>query len=160
MSRAPGSSRHGSKHVVETAIDWLGNDRHGANVLTAARTLLALEQALQGILPQGLGKACRVARMENQQATLVVPSPAYAARLRQLAPRTVAQLAHGGWNLTDIQVKVQASLLQSRTKTPQPKQSIPLDKQALEAFRSLHENLRPGPLADAVARLVTRHKQV
>lgn len=159
MTRASGSSRHASGRFADTAIEWLGNDRHGANVLTAARTLLALEQALQRTLPAGLATACRVARMENGLLTLAVPSAAYAARLRQLAPRTVAQLAHGGWNLTEIQVKVQAGLLQSRMETSRPKQSIPLDKQALDAFRGLHENLRPGPLADAVAKLVARHGQ-
>ncbi|NYT69069.1 DciA family protein [Pusillimonas noertemannii] len=157
MSRASGPTRHASRSLPDTAIDWLGSDRHGANVLTAARTLLALEGALQKVLPPGLGQACRVARMENRQVTLAVPSAAYAARLRQLAPRTVAQLANSGWNLTEIQVKVQAGLLQSRMNTSRPKQSIPLDSQALDAFRGLHENLRPGPLADAVARLVARH---
>lgn len=159
MNRASGSSRQRGGQAADTAIEWLGNDRHGANVLTTARTLLALEKAIQAILPPGLAETCRVARMENERVTLAVPGAAYAARLRQLAPRTVAQLAHGGWNLTEIQVKVQASLLQSGIKSPQPKQSIPLDHQALEAFRGLHENLRPGPLADAVARLVERHKR-
>lgn len=157
MSRASGPARRASRSLPDTAIDWLGSDRHGANVLTAARTLLALESAVQEILPPGLAQACRVARMENRQATLAVPSAAYAARLRQLAPRTVARLAHSGWNLTEIHVRVQAGLLQSGTNTSRPKQSNPLDSQALEAFRGLHENLRPGPLADAVARLVARH---
>ena len=157
MSRAFAPTRHASGSVADTAIDWLGSDRHGANVLTAARTLLALEGVLQRILPPGLAQTCRVARLENGQLTLAVPSAAYAARLRQLAPRTVDQLASSGWNLTEIQVRVQAGLLQSRTNTSRPKQSIPLDQQGLDAFRSLHEKLRPGPLADAVARLVARH---
>lgn len=157
MSRVYRPVRQAPAGFADTAIDWLGNDRHGANVLATARTLLALESALRGMLPPGLAQACRVARMENQHVTLAVPSAAYAARLRQLAPSTVAQLAHSGWNLTEIQVKVQAGLSQSGTNASRPKQSIPLDEQALDAFRGLHENLRPGPLADAVARLVARH---
>ena len=157
MSRASGPKRPATGQHADTAIDWLGTDRHGANVLTAARTLLALESAIQKTLPPGLAQACRVARMENRHVTLAVPSPAYAARLRQLAPRTVASLANSGWNLTEIQVKVQASLMQSGTKLPQTKQSIPLDTRALDAFRDLHENLQPGPLADAVARLMKHH---
>lgn len=159
MTRASGPSRRTVGHIADTAIEWLGSDRHGADVLATARSLLRLEQALHRMLPAGLGEACRVARLDTQRLTLAVPSAAYAARLRQLAPRTVAQLAQDGWNLTEIQVKVQASLLQNRMKTPLPKQSIPLDTRALEAFRGLHENLRPGPLADAVARLVARHGQ-
>lgn len=159
MTRAPRPSRRTAGPIADTAIQWLGSDRHGADVLTTARTLLSLEQAVQAMLPAAFGEACRVARLEDTRVTLAVPSAAYAARLRQLAPRTVAQLAHRGWNLTEIQVKVQAGLLQNRMKTPLQKQSIPLDTRALEAFRGLHENLRPGPLADAVARLVARHGQ-
>ena len=157
MTRASRPVRRGQL-PADTAIDWLGSDRHSANVLTTARHLLALEKALQGVLPGGLGQACKVARLEEQRVTLVVPSGAYAARLRQLAPSTLSRLTNSGWNLTEIQVKVQAGLSQERTNLPQPKQSIPLDNRALDAFRDLHENLRPGPLADAVARLVARHK--
>ncbi|HUH86563.1 MAG TPA: DciA family protein [Pusillimonas sp.] len=157
MFRASGSSRRTSS-LADTAIDWLGTDRHSANVLTTARTLLALEAAIQKMLPAAMAQACRVARMEDGRVTLAVPSPAYAARLRQIAPRITAQLANSGWNLTEMQVKVQAGLLQNRINTSRPKESIPLDSQAVAAFRSLHENLRPGPLADAVAKLVTRHK--
>lgn len=157
MSRATVPQRRASGFA--DTIDWLGGDRHGANVLTAARALLALENALQKLLPPALAQACRVARMENQQVTLVVPSAAYAARLRQIAPSTAARLVNSGWNLTEIQVKVQAGLSQSQTKTSLPRQSIPLDSQAIDAFRDLQDNLQPGPLAEAVARLVMRHSQ-
>lgn len=157
MNRASGHTHRNADRIADTAIEWLGTDRHGANVLTMARNLLTLERALKTALPPGLAEACHVARLEDQRLTVAVPSAAYAARLRQLAPRTVAQLVRSGWNLTEIQVRVQASLLQSRTKKPMPKQSNPLDSEGLEAFRSLQENLRPGPLADAVARLVARH---
>lgn len=159
MNRASGHTHRNADRIADTAIEWLGTDRHGANVLTMARNLLTLERALKTALPSGLAEACHVARLEDQRLTVAVPSAAYAARLRQLAPRTVAQLVRSGWNLTEIQVRVQASLLQSRMKKPLPKQSIPLDNKGLEAFRSLQENLRPGPLADAVARLIARHGQ-
>lgn len=159
MYRAPGSGGSRRKAIADTAIEWLGADRHSADVLTTARALLALQAAIQAMLPAGIAKTCRVARLEDHRVMVAVPSPAYAARLRQLAPRIVAQLSDSGWNLTEIQVKVQAGLSQIETKASQPKQTIPLDKGALEAFRQLHGNLRPGPLADAVANLVTRHRQ-
>lgn len=158
MYRASRPVRPASRRPADTAIDWLGTDRHSANVLTTARTLLSLEAAIQKMLPAGLAQACRVARMEERRITLAVPSPAYAARLRQLSPSLMAQLTNSGWNLTEVQVKVQAGLLRDRMKISQPKQSIPLDSQAVDAFRQLQENLRPGPLADAVAKLIAHHK--
>lgn len=157
MYRASGSGGSRRKAIADTAIEWLNTDRRSADVLTTARALLALQTATQALLPAGLAKTCRVARLDQHRLTLAVPSPAYAARLRQLAPRIVARLTDSGWNLTEIEVKVQAGLLQTEIKTSQTKQSNPLDGGAVDAFRELHENLRPGPLADAVARLVSRH---
>lgn len=141
-----------------TAIGWLGSDQHGAQVLTTARMLLSIEHAAKTILPPALAQVCRVARIDRQQITLAVPSAAYASKLRQLAPRIVQLLTESGWNLNEISVKVQAGLLQAQTKTAQPREIAPLDDNALKAFAELQGNLRPGPLADAVTRLLRHHQ--
>jgi hypothetical protein len=120
--------------------------------------LLAVEHAAKKILPPALAQVCRVARIEQQQITLAVPSAAYAARLRQLAPRIVQLLTGSGWNLNEINIKVQAGLLQNQTKAATPKEVAPLDENALKAFEDLQNSLKPGPLADAVKRLLTHHR--
>jgi hypothetical protein len=43
------------------------------------------------------------------------------------------------------------------SKKPE-KEARALDKQDLQAFEELNKNLRPGPLADAVARLLAHHQ--
>ncbi|MGB3290308.1 MAG: DciA family protein [Burkholderiaceae bacterium] len=120
--------------------------------------LLAAEGAAKDALPPALARVCKVARIERQQMTLAVPSAAYAARLRQLAPSVVQALAGGGWNLNEIKVRVQAGLLQNRTN-PSGKEAIPLDDNALDAFDQLRGALQPGPLADAVLRLLKHHRR-
>lgn len=158
MSR-PGTRRsHDDAQPATLALGWLGGDRQGAQVLETARRLLAAEQAAKDALPPALALVCKVARIEKQQITLAVPSAAYAARLRQLAPSIVQTLAGGGWNLTEIKVKVQAGLLQSQTKKS-GKEVVPLDSAALDAFDELRGKLRPGPLTDAVKRLLDHHRR-
>lgn len=142
-----------------TAISWLGSDQRGAQVLTTARELLLVEHQTRKLLPPALAQACRVARIQGPQITLAVPSAAYAAKLRQLAPRIAQSLSASGWNLTEISVKVQASLLQIGANTAHTREVTPLDDQALDAFEELKHNLKPGSLADAVQRLLTRHRQ-
>src|SRR5690606_33167 len=115
------------------AVGWLDSDQHGAQVLTTARRLLALQQAVNKPSPGALASVCKVARLERQQITLAVPSAAYASKLRQLAPRIVRTLNDGGWNLNEIIVRVQAGLLKSQTNLP-PREVIPLGDSALEAF--------------------------
>ncbi|MDS1142582.1 DciA family protein [Pusillimonas sp. SM2304] len=157
MSRRPSKPSHDAAPAT-LALSWLGSDQQGAQVLAAARNLMAVEQAAKQALPPALAEVCKVARIERQQVTLAVPSAAYAAKLRQLAPRIVQLLNDSGWNLNEISVRVQAGLWQSQTKTAS-REVIPLDDAALEAFETLRSGLRPGPLADAIQRLIRHHRQ-
>lgn len=158
MSRRPKQTAENFPPADLTAIRWLGSDQRGAEVLRTAHMLLSIEQATKKVLPPALAQVCRVARMDRQQVTLAVPSAAYASKLRQLAPRIVEVLTRSGWNLNEIIVKVQAGLLQMQTKTTPSRQVAPLDEAALNAFAKLQDNLVPGPLADAVQRLLHHHR--
>lgn len=140
------------------AVSWLGNDQQGASVLAAARNMLAVQDAARQALPPALADACQVARIERQRITLAVPSAAYASKLRQLAPRIVQLLASKGWDVQDISVRVQAGLPWAPAK-PAERSVAPLDSNALQAFDELRSNLRPGPLADAISRLLAHHRQ-
>lgn len=139
------------------AASWLSNDQQGAQVLGAARRLLEAEHVMRTVLPPPLAAVCKVARIERQQMTLAVPSAAYASKLRQLAPRIGRSLNQSGWNLNEIQVRVQAGLQPGQTKTAR-REVIPLGDTALNAFDELHDSLRPGPLADAIKRLLGHHR--
>src|SRR3546814_20096574 len=83
------------------AVNWLSDDQHGAQVLTTARELIAVEQAAIQILPPALAEVCKVARIERQQVTLAVPDAAYAAKLRQLATRILQRLNSSGDRQSD-----------------------------------------------------------
>ncbi|WP_454688894.1 DciA family protein [Achromobacter aloeverae] len=140
-----------------TALGWLGHDNHAAGMLATARLHMQVQAAVAKILPPALGEVCRVARLETDKLQLAVPSAAHAAKLRQMAPRVAQALAAAGWQLNEISVKVQAGLMPPPAPPP-PREAVPLDGQALEAFAALRQNLRPGKLADAVARLLEHHK--
>jgi hypothetical protein len=119
---------------------------------------LQIQAVLATALPANLARVCWVAKLESQRLQLAVPSAAHAAKLRQLAPRLAQALTHRGWNLNEIGVRVQATLPKTMLKTPLPKEIQPLGETALSAFETLHDRLRAGPLADAVARLLNHHK--
>ncbi|NGM88547.1 DUF721 domain-containing protein [Parapusillimonas sp. SGNA-6] len=158
MQRPLARRSHEDASPATLAVGWLGRDARGAQVLTVARNLLDVEQAIRAALPPALADVCKAARIDRQQLTLAVPSAAYASKLRQLAPSLVRLLADGGWNLNEIAVKVQAGLLKIQTKTAR-RQVMPLNESALQAFDELHRNVRPGPLADAIGRLLKHHRQ-
>lgn len=145
-----------SKKPAELALDWLNTDTQGSNVLDTARRYLAAERIIADVLTGTLGRDCKVAHIERQHLILAVPSPAHAAKLRQLAPTVLQALNQHGWNLNEIGVRVQASLQQNVTKKA-PREIKPIDANAIEAFQVLQQNLKPGPLADAVAKLIKGH---
>lgn len=159
MLRIPRPPRPLNKELPATlAVSWLGSDQRSASVLETARNLIAVEHAAKKVLPPALAAVCRVARIDRQQITLAVPSAAYASKLRQLAPRILLLLNDSGWNLNEISVRVQAALLPSQTKIT-PHRVEPLGERALDAFATLQDNLRPGPLADAVSQLLANHRK-
>jgi len=138
-------------------VDWLGHGQSSAQVLTLARQLLAIEQTVQQILPPALQQTCRVAKLDRQHLTLVVPGAIQASRLRQLTPRILEKLTANGWHLTEIIIKIQAQTF--RPAPPPPtKQAIPLNAHALQAFDNLHAQLPAGLVAEAVGRLLARHR--
>lgn len=140
-------------------MTWLGHDTRSAGVLATARLHLQLQQAISEVLPAVLASACRVGKLDGQRLQLAVPTPAHAAKLRQLGPSIGRALSERGWNLNTIDVTVSGGLqTMGERPTPAPKEAQPLDQSALKAFEDLHDTLRPGPLAEAVARLLTHHK--
>jgi hypothetical protein len=103
--------------------------------------------------------AFEVIRLEAHALTLMVSSAAFAAKFRQIAPRVTTHLQSTGWNINEIKLRVQGGLGLPVTKKPE-KETRALDQQDLQAFEELNRKLRPGPLADAVARLLAHHQPV
>jgi hypothetical protein len=147
------------KRRENTALGWLGNDAQGAGVLETVRRHLQIEQVMATVLPSGMETVCRVIKLDGVRLQVAVPSAAHAAKLRQLGPRIGHALTGRGWNVTEIDVKVQAGIRDIGAKKPRPaKEAVPLGESALQAFQDLHDNVRPGTLADAIAKLLAHHK--
>ena len=145
-----------SKPTAPLALDWLNTDTHGAQVLATAQNLLDAEREVRRALPPAIAVVCRVARIEKHNVTLAVPSAAYASKLRQLGPRILTRLNDTGWNLNEVTVRVQGALVQG--PAPQTVRTAePLGPTALDAFSQLNDALTPGPLSDAIQRLLKRH---
>lgn len=146
-----------SHKASELALEWLRHDRNSSTVLATANQFLAIEELLHQKVRFAADTHCKVAHIEGQRITLAVPSPAYAARLRQCSTSILQCLHEVGWKLTDVQVMVQASL-GTNSHLPKPARNVqPLDAQALDAFQDLHQSLEPGPLATAIAKLIKNH---
>ena len=138
-------------------LGWLGHDAQAASVLATAQLHLKLRAVVEQALPSTMRGAFDVLKIEQSTLTLMVSSAAFAAKFRQLAPRVTAHIQAAGWNLIEIKLRVQGGLGIPAATQP-PREARMLDEKDLKTFEALTQQLRPGPLADAVARLLAHHQ--
>jgi hypothetical protein len=141
-----------------SASDWLRRDEFGGPLWPAARALLSIRQALDGLLPVTLRDACQVGPLKQDELTLFARSNAHAAKLRQLLPGLVAGLQSRGMKVSGIRVRVQPAEgeRQSLDTTQAPDKHAVLTERAAECLTALAGSLAPSPLRDAVQSLARR----
>jgi len=112
-----------------------------------------LTAAVRRMLPRALADRVRVADAAPPLLQLAVPSGAVAAAVRQRSPDLLAGLRREGLHFTQLEVRVQV-----RTEPPPPEKLSSNQYSTIEAapLRRLAEQLPPGGLREAVARLARR----
>lgn len=138
-------------------IGWLGNETQSANVLATAQLHLKIRSAVSEILPASMRGAFEVIKIEQTALTLTVSSAAFAAKFRQMAPRVSTHLQTLGWNIAEIKLRVHGGTRLHPVGKP-PREARLLDENDLKSFEDLKQSLRPGPLADAVSKLLKHHQ--
>jgi hypothetical protein len=109
--------------------------------------------AVRRLLPRALADRVRVAEAATDTLTLAVPAGAIAAVIRQRLPDLLAGLRREGLNFTQIEVRVQVKAY----PRPEPKKSMnQAPRPSAAPLRALADDLPPGPLRDAVAKLARR----
>lgn len=151
------TSNHRSRSTGVPALNWLSHHPQGARLLQTAHELLAVQSALAAAVPPALARHVRVARIDGPRMTVMVPGPAHAARLRQLTGEAVRCLRAAGWPIEDIVVRIDAAMGRTWTQKPH-REAEPLGENALRSFEDLQHQIAPGPLADAIGRLLRHHR--
>lgn len=126
-------------------------------MLASARELLAINAILARTLPAALGRQTHAVRKHGPTLEVMVPGSAYAARLRQLTRLIADALTQAGWPVDHIVVRISIRP-DAREAKPAQRENRSFDATALAAFETLEQQVAPGPLADAIRRLLTRHR--
>lgn len=138
-------------------MSWLNRSSRGASLLVTAGHLLELQRHLSAALPAPLNTSCQIIKWQDDAVTLSVPTPAHSAKIRQVVPRLVATLKQHGWQINQIRVRVMAAPVLPRPPAPlAPDQRPVIDSRGVAAFAELQHHVQPGPLADALTRLIQR----
>jgi hypothetical protein len=118
------------------------------------RQLRAFQLHYEQIAPPSLLRSSHVAQIEDKVLILAANNSAVAAKLRQLAPQLIGQLALQGCEVTGIQVRVQVTLPPT-THSTRPSS---LSERGRQQLTNLAVALSDSPLKSALERLV-RYKK-
>lgn len=133
---------------------FLGSGDALARLRDHAGRLMRLQTLLARQLPPAMATSCSVANLKGDSLVLLADGGAAAARLRQMAPSLVQQLAAAGIPVKTIQVKVKVTEVRDAER--------PVTRRTLSAAgsRSLEELAAAlpddSPLRESLERLLRR----
>lgn len=151
------SQNWSDKSVSAQVLGWLGQESSSASVLLTAQRLLAIQKSLAQQLPTALQTSFVVLKWGEGELRLGTQGSAQAAKLRQFVPRLKSHMADLGHKTESVTIKVLAESPVPSLSKP-IKEARPIDKSDLTHFVTLAHTLEPGPLADAVAKLIARRQ--
>ena len=135
-------------HDYLTSGDALGKLREHS------RRLGALQGQLERLLPPALAQACPVANLKNGTLVLLARNGSVAARIRQLLPTLLRQLAEHGALVSHIEVRVRPT---HDTPAAPPRSPRHLSEAARASLSELEHSLPPeSELRAALTRLIER----
>ncbi|WP_028357746.1 DciA family protein [Brackiella oedipodis] len=154
-----------------TVTEWLGQHPKQAHLLQQVQQNIALSKDLEAVLGARLAKQCQILKVEQQTLYVATSSQACAAKIQHLLPSLLRHYQDKQHSITNIQVKVlkqeNDSLSRHADKKLTPDSAVAASSTkrlsqsapsggAKAACEALQKQLKPGPLADHIARLLER----
>jgi hypothetical protein len=138
---------------------WLKDAETLSMVTSSQAQLFSVQKVLDRIGPKlRLDAPLLAMRIESEHLTLAVPSAAYAAKLKQLAPSIGRALdeaiAQTGTKISRISFRPQPALL---PRVKPPRKIEPIQGANLTALRALSQQVEHPILKAALERMVNRH---
>jgi hypothetical protein len=140
------------------ALDWAAEGSISSSLILTAQRLIKIETVIAESLPSNMRGAFAAADFHAASLTLVVDHSAMAAKFRQMQSTLSLRLELAGWKVQSIKIKVAAQHRKPQTLTRQ-KTARALEASDLSHFEKLKTEVRPGPLADAIKRLLQHHQR-
>ncbi|AGF49268.1 hypothetical protein [Candidatus Kinetoplastidibacterium galati] len=139
-------------------IDWLSSNNQINETLSVAYNYIQIKQLISKVLPDYLKNSFHIIKTEKSSITIAVESAIYATRVRQLSLSIVneAKITYNK-NIETIKIKIINDYVPLKTKTIN-KQKNRIPNKGIRSFEQLQENSKPGPLKDAIRRLIEHHK--
>lgn len=126
-------------------------------LLEMAHYYQQVQSHLQTLIQAPMNAHCHVISYQQGQLHLAVPSAAFAAKLRQMAPSLAQAMLNRGYPISTLKIKVIAGLAHSSPEVKKPADpQVASTAAAHAALQKLHKELAPGPLSEAILKILKK----
>ncbi|SFE97746.1 DUF721 domain-containing protein [Nitrosomonas sp. Nm166] len=151
-----------TSYKVNSYLNLLGKTPEYENLFSLAHQLRANQLTFAKLVPAHLAKHCNISRISNGRLIIMVENGAIASKLKQYSPSLLLKLQALGWEVTAIQILVQAHHLTKNTKPLAEqgciKRKIKLSQTAQDCLDQLAATLPESELRDAIQLFLKKHQ--
>lgn len=105
-----------TSYKVNSYLNLLGKTAEYENLFSLAQQLYRDQLTFSKLIPAHLAQYCNIGRISNGRLTIMAENGAVASKLKQISPSLLLKLQKLGWEVTAIQILVQAHFLSKNTK--------------------------------------------
>lgn len=151
-----------TSYKVNSYLNLLGKTPEYENLFSLAHQLYADQLIFSKLVPAQLAQHCTLSRTSNGRLTIMAENGAIASKLKQISPSVLLKLQELGWEVTSIQILVQAHNFAKNTKTladkGYTKGKLKLSQTGKDCLSQLATTLPDSDLKNTIQSFVKKHK--
>ncbi len=147
---------------VNSYLNILGKTPEYKNLFFIAQQLHANQLTFSKLIPTHLTPHCNLGRISNGRLMIMAENGAIASKLKQISPSLLLKLQELGWEVTAIQILVQAHYYAKNTKPLVEKgyikKKIKLSQTGKDCLSQLAATLPDSELRNTIQCFVKKHQ--
>ncbi len=149
-------------HKVDAYFDLLGKTPEFSRLFKLAQKLREDQSTFLKLIPAQLVPHCSLSRIKDSKLTVMAGNGAIAAKLKQISPSLLLKLQKLGWEITAIQIMVQADSNSRNRKTStnqqHAKKELKLSRTGKACLSQLAATLADSELKDTIQSFIKKYR--
>lgn len=151
-----------TSYKVNSYLNLLGKTPEYENLFSLAHQLYEDQLTFFKLIPAHLAQHCNLGRISNGKLTIMAENGAIASKLKQISPSLLLKLQKLGWEVTAIQILVQAHYYAKNTKPladkGYTKKKLKLSQTGKDCLSQLAATLPNSELKNTIQLFLNKHQ--
>ncbi len=149
---------------VNSYLNLLGRTPEYQGLFAKINQLNKMQQIFMAVVPPYLAKQCTLGRISNGALIVYTANGSIATKLKQVSPSLLLKLQKINWQITAIQITVQADYFTKNTaNSPSdytPKKKLPMSQAGIKHLTQLSEKLPNSMLRHTIELLLEKQRKL